>query len=349
MKGFSGKRGLIVALGFSIWAMVIDVSWSGPVNSVRNSLPSEVSKWTVAQDETGQYASLQEAIDEAEPGDTIWIKAGHYKEDVTVHGKDRLKIIGEGMDLVVLSGLKRVGTLHVGKWPYGAREVEIHGLTIIQHGGLGLGIFNGGGIVLKNVHVQGMVFAQQVENVRMEACIVGESETSGIAFSDSTGKLKGNFIHNNDHGVVVGGASRVYLEHNVITRSLFESVVVSDNSQITLLQNTIVNNGGGVAFHDSVEGEASGNILTGNKVGFLFSPDSRTRLSFNVLHANLIDYQIDGSSALSGGKRGGKTDVHVSPAFISPADDDFRLPSETPLVNLGGFAYLGALPPVTAP
>jgi hypothetical protein len=347
LKGFL-KKLVIVGLGFVMWAMAMDIGWSGPVASVRNSLPSEISQWTVAQDETGQYTSVQEAIDASEPGDTIWIKAGHYSEDVTVHGKDQLKIIGEGMDLVVLSGLKRVGTLHIGKWPYGARDVEIHGLTVIQHGGLGLGIFNGGDIVLKNVHVKGMVFAQQVENVQIEACIVGESETSGIAFSNSTGNLIKNFIHNNDHGVVVGGTSRVALKQNVITRSLFESVVVSDKSQITLVQNTLVNNGGGVAFHDSSLGEASGNILTESKVGFLFSPDSRTTLSFNALHANSVNYQIDGSTGSSAKQRGGKTDVDLPPDFVSPADDDFRLSVETPLVNMGGFAYLGALPPLTA-
>ena len=331
-----------------MWGMGIDICWSGPVNSVRNSLPVELSQWTVAQDETGLYTSVQEAIDAAEPGDTIWIKAGHYSEDVTVHGKDQLKIIGEGMDLVVVSGLKRVGTLHIGKWPYGARNVEIHGLTVNQHGGLGLGIFNGGGIVLKNVHVKGMVFAQQVENVRIEACIVGESETSGISFSESTGSLINNFIHDNDHGVVVGGTSRVSLEKNVITRSLFEAVLVSDKSQITLVRNTLVNNSGGVAFRDFSKGEAAGNILTHSKVGFLFSPNSRTTLSFNVLHANAVNYQIDGSSASMALNRGGKTDVHLSPAFVNPENDDFRLSSETPLVNLGGFAYLGALPPVRA-
>jgi len=325
--------------------MALEICWSGPVNPVRNSLPSELTQWTVTQDGSGQYTSVQEAIDAAEPGDTIWIKAGTYAEDVTIHSKDRLKVIGEGMDLVVLSGLKRVGTLHIGKWPYGARNVEIHGLTVIQHGGLGLGIFNGGGIVLKNVHVKGMVFAQQVEDVRLEACIVGGSETTGIAFADSTGTLIKNFIHDNDHGVVVGGASRVVLTQNVITRSLFESVMVSDDSQLTLNRNTLVNNGGGVAFHDSTKGKASGNILADSKIGFLFSPNSRTTLSFNVLHANLVDYQIDGSPDLSTSQRVGETDVHFPPAFVSPEGDDFRLLPETPLVNLGGYAYLGALPP----
>lgn len=335
-----------VCVGCWILLLWVHVAWSAPVESIKNSLPPDVSRWTVAQDGTGHYTSIQEAIDAAQAGDTIWIKAGVYAEDVTVHSKDRLKIIGEGMDLVVLSGLNRVGTLHVGKWPYGARQVEIHGLTVNQHGGLGLGIFNGGEILLKNIHVKGMVFGQQVEDVRLEECIVGGSETTGIAFADSKATLKRNFIHDNDHGVAIGGSSQVLLEQNVITRSLFEAVMVSDHAKATLIRNTFVGNGGGVAFHDSTQGEVHGNILAHSQIGFLFSPNSQTSLSFNVLYANSADYRIDRSSHLPLSGFRGETDVHLTPAFVSPDHDDFRLRADTPLVKLGGFPYLGALPPV---
>ena len=101
---------------------------------------------------------------------------------------------------------------------------------------LGVGIFNGGGILLKNIDVKGMVFGQQVEEVRLEHCIIGGSETTGVAFADSNAMLKGNFIHDNDHGVTIGGKSSVALEQNVITRSLFEAVMVSDTATSTLLR-----------------------------------------------------------------------------------------------------------------
>ena len=319
---------------------------SAPVTAQNNALPPHVSQWTVAQDGTGQYISIQEAIDAAKSGDTIWIKAGTYAEDVTVHSKEHLKIIGEGMHDVILSGLKRVGTLHIGKWPYGARNVEIHGLTVHQHGGLGVGIFNGGGILLKNIEVKGMVFGQQVDEVRLEQCIIGGSETTGVAFADSNAVLKGNFIHDNDHGVTIGGKSKVVLDQNVVTRSLFEAVMVSDTAESTLLRNTLAGNGGGVAFHDSVKGEAHGNIVVQSKVGFLFSSKSRTTLSFNVLYGNGADYRLLGTSNESRSTLGGESDVHVSPAFVSPKQDDFRLQPNTPLIKLGGYPYLGALPPV---
>src|SRR5437879_12636798 len=79
----------------------------------------------VAQDGSGAYREIQAAIDDAKPGDTIFIKAGHYREDVVVHSKDRLRLIGEGRDRVTISGSKPVGAFRIGKWPYGANGLEV--------------------------------------------------------------------------------------------------------------------------------------------------------------------------------------------------------------------------------
>lgn len=93
-----------------------------------------------------------------------------------------------------------------------------------------------------------MLFTQQVEDVRIEDCIIGGSETTGVQFANSQAVMRSNFIHDNDHGVSVAGKSTVRLERNVITRSLFEAVIVNDQAKATLLGNTFVKNGGGAAF-----------------------------------------------------------------------------------------------------
>src|SRR6185295_2132024 len=69
-------------------------------------LPTSVSPRTlsVALDGSAQFRSIQEAIDQAMPGDTILIRAGEYAEDVTIHSKERIKIIGEGVDRVIILG-----------------------------------------------------------------------------------------------------------------------------------------------------------------------------------------------------------------------------------------------------
>ncbi len=302
--------------------------------------------WKVAPDGSGDYPSIQETIDHARDGDTITIQAGRYHEDVTVHSKERLKIIGEGREQVVIAGLNRVGTLHIGKWPYGATDVEISGMTIEQHGGLGVGIFNGEGVILKDLHVNGLIFGQQVRDVRIEDCVVGGSETTGLAFADSHIRLTGNVIHDNDHGVSVGGISTVHMERNVITRSLFEAVLVTDSGEVTLLNNTLVNNGGGVTFRDKAAGRVEGNIIDGAEVGITWSAQHAVSIAHNGLHDNGVQYQVDGTPVSSAVDLKALTGVYAPPMFVAPERGDYRLKADSPLRRIGRFAYLGALAPV---
>jgi parallel beta-helix repeat protein len=310
-------------------------------------LSSTANTWQVALDGSGQFTLIQEAIDQATAGDTILIKAGTYAEDVTVHSKDRLRIIGEGIGRVFITGEKRVGSLHIGKWPYGATNVTIQGMTVSQHGGLGVGIFNGSGVHLKQIHVKGMIFSQQVQDVHIEDCIIEHSETTGVAFANSSGTLVGNTIRHHDHGIAVGGNSEVTLRHNVISDNLFEAVLMTDQSKATVIQNTFVRNGGGLAFHDKAEAVVRGNIIGQSKVGFLFAPESHTTLAFNALYDNQGNYLLQGTPHSPMPQRAGKTDVSLAPGFVNPQEGDFHLRQDSSLLHIGEFSYLGALPPLS--
>ncbi len=305
---------------------------------------------TVALDGSGDFSSIQEAVDSAGKGDTVLIKAGAYAQDLTVHSKEKLKIAGAGTDKVVLLGRgEMVGVLHVGKWPYGATDIEISDLTINEHGGHALGIFNGNGITLRHLHVKGMVFGQQVQGVRIEDCVIGGSETTGVHFSDSQALLVGNVIHDNDHGVNVTGKSMIRLERNIITKNLFEAVVVSGQAKAVLLNNTLVKNGGGAAFLGSSVNEASGNIVSLNNLGFLVAPSSQTKTSYNAMFNNEANYMRAGSPNLHAPELKAQSDMTVDPCFVDAEHDDFRLKPNTTLLDLGGFRYLGALPPLLTP
>lgn len=328
---FSGVMGV---WGCLVWA-------ESPVSGARTI--------TVALDGSGDFSSVQEAVDSAGKGDTVLIKAGIYSQDLTIHSKEKVKIVGVGVDKVVLQGRgEMVGVLHVGKWPYGATDIEISGLTIKEHGGHALGMFNGNRITLRQVHVKGMVFGQQVQDVRIEDCVIGGSETTGVHFSDSQALLIGNVIHDNDHGVNVTGKSSVRLERNVIAKNLFEAVVIGDQSRAVLLNNTLVKNGGGAAFLGSSMIEASGNILSLNKVGFLIAASSRTKTSYNAMFNSEGNYMRAGSPNVDAPELQAESDMMVDPHFVDAEHDDFRLKPDTTLVNRGAFRYLGALPPLLA-
>jgi len=235
--------------------------------------------------------------------------------------------------------------LHIGKWPYGATNVEIRGLTVQQHGGLGVGIFNGEGVTLKNLKVNGFVFGQQVQDVHIENCVVGGSETTGIAFADSQATLIGNLIHDNDHGVSIGGTSIVHLERNVITRSLFEGVLVADQAKARLIQNTLVKNQGGVKFQDDATGAVAGNIIDEAQIGIAWSVKNTVSIVRNGLHNVEVNYQVDGQAASSESQA--LSDVYDPPKFVAPDRGDYRLQADSALQHVGEFPYLGALGPVS--
>jgi len=215
----------------------------------------------VALDGSGAYREIQAAIDDAKPGDTIFIKAGHYREDVVVHSKDRLRLIGEFRDRVTISGLKRVGAFRIGKWPYGANEIEVRDLTISENGGLAVGIFNGSRILLSNIRARGLLYVQQAKAVRIEKSLLGGSETTGVSFVDAQGELIGSEVRDNDYGVTIAGKSDVRVEGNVITNNLYDAVVVQAGAKGTVLRNRLVQNGGTIAVQAGAQVEQADNIV----------------------------------------------------------------------------------------
>ena len=54
---------------------------------------AERAPLVVALDGSGQYRSIQEAVDAAKKGDTILIRPGAYPEDVTIHSKENVRLI----------------------------------------------------------------------------------------------------------------------------------------------------------------------------------------------------------------------------------------------------------------
>lgn len=302
----------------------------------------------VALDGSGDYLSIQDAVDSAKKGDTVFLKSGRYEQDVTIHSKEQVKLMGAGRDLVTLLGRGDVvGVLHVGKWPYGATNVEISDMTINEHGGHAVGLFNGRGVILKRLTINGMLFSQQVQDARIEDCTIGGSETTGLQFADSQAVLIGNFIHDNDHGVNVAGKSEVRLERNIITRSLFEAVVVNDKAKAVLVSNTLVKNGGGAAFLGQSQSEVSGNVVGFNRMGFLIASSSRMTTSYNALYNSDGDFIRVGNPNQPAPELKSQSDITGDPYFVDPAHDDFRLRSDTPLLKVGSFPFLGALPPAS--
>src|ERR1041384_8518751 len=89
-----------------VFLSLIAAIWFGGVGSVRAGEGPRLGPRTlvVALDGTGDYISLQEAVDAAKKGDTVFVKPGRYPQDVTIHSKEKIKFVGAGMDQVTILG-----------------------------------------------------------------------------------------------------------------------------------------------------------------------------------------------------------------------------------------------------
>jgi len=137
----------ITMLGcLAVWALAwAGMAWVGMVWAEEGP-PIGTRTLVVALDGSGDFKSIQEAVDATRKGDTVFLKPGRYEQDLTIHSKDQIKLVGAGRDKVTLLGRDDlVGVLHVGKWPYGATNIEISDMTINEHGGHAVGLFNGRG------------------------------------------------------------------------------------------------------------------------------------------------------------------------------------------------------------
>lgn len=169
----------------------------------------------VAKDGSGQYNSVQSAIDAAEFGSVIRVKPGIYYENITFT-KDGITLRGDGPDLVTINGsgdnIMKIADNSTG---------EISGFTITGSDGLGGGItFNDSYILFANNVVKdnknyGMYIwggAPTIQNNTIVGNAQGEygDAKDGIGMNGTSAVIKNNIIANNGQGGGLDAESESY-------------------------------------------------------------------------------------------------------------------------------------------
>jgi parallel beta-helix repeat protein len=133
--------------------------------------------------------SIQVAVNSAYPGDTIFVHAGTYYEEVTIDKND-LTLLGENKTTTIVDGNGTGAIVYVN----GANNVNIENFTI-QNGYEGVIFMNGNNNTLRN-------------NI-----ITSQGNGVHLIFS-SNNTLSGNLISNSGHGIDLDGSERNVLRHN---------------------------------------------------------------------------------------------------------------------------------------
>ncbi len=237
----------------------------------------------------GNYTSIQDAIDDASNGDTVFVYAysSPYYENVDI--KKSINLIGEDRDTTVIDGGGNGNVVRVT-----ADRVNISAFTI-RYGseikirlncnsiGDNTVLNNGGGI-----HID-----------YSSSKTVISSNIHGITLSGSSNNnISGNTITDNEGGLCLYKSSNNTIRGNNITNNYVVGIFLWDSSDNNITGNNICsNNYDGIDLQfSSNSNNITGNTITNNEVGLYLEFSSNNTITSNTITNNEHGINLGSSS-----------------------------------------------------
>jgi len=212
------------------------------------------------------YTYIQVAIDDANPGDTVFVYAGVYYESLLIDksinliGEDKKDTIidANGLDGVEISadwvtlscftiqnGLNKNGIVLS---EYSSNNTIIDNIITNSNHGIDLDSSNNNNLIsdnaITNNNYYGIHLSHSSNNIIMDNTIT-ENSNDGISlgFSDNNNIISGNTIISNRGGIDFYNSDNNIITDNTITKSEYYGTVLSEFSSNNLISNnTITNN-----------------------------------------------------------------------------------------------------------
>jgi parallel beta-helix repeat protein len=221
----------------------------------------------------GNYTSIQKAIDNSTSGDTIFVFAGTYAENVDTKLK-KVVLTGEDRQTTFIEGQTTDPVVRIGN-----SDTTIQGFTMKG---------SSDEIILQ--------VATLCEDVYIQNNII-ESGVQGISLAVPTSRINilNNLIYSNVYvGIQAQTTTYSVMQGNTITNNGAQGIDLSLNSNHNIIRNnTITGNGEeGIAISGlaSTENTIEGNVLFDNKLGIRFlSGAGKNEITSNHIESNAME------------------------------------------------------------
>ena len=248
--------GIIIFLLFSIVPITSSYSYSN--NNIIY----------VDDDGGADYTRIQDAIDNASTGDTIFVYIGTYKENIIVNKSIILQ--GEDRNYTIINGNKTGKTVNVI-----INSVEIYDFTLKNSGHKAL---DAGISAITN-------YSSFSGNILLN------NEGSGIFLQGDNNIISRNNFQNNSNGIKLTSS-----ENNTITKNIImdngEGITLSSSNHNEIKENNITNNHYGISFTSWVHipGSENNSIkynnIIENNIGIYLSQAKYTSINKNNFYRN---------------------------------------------------------------
>ena len=245
------------------------------------------------------YSTIQQAVDAAITGDTVYVRAGTYHERVVI--TKALSLVGEDRAITIIDGSGWVYAVVTGDY------VTVTGFTIrgnIDWVGIAIGgrYCNVSGNNVESCH-HGIQLVSYPNNTVVRNNVVNNHY--GIFLSVSSGNnVAENTVTNNSYGIYLSGSDHNIIAGNtVIANKEVGIMLVSSSDYNSLVGNEIANDKYGIMLDSSYSNNDNynnviGNNITDNYVGASFYYSGNNRFYHNNFINNTIQANPLASSSL---------------------------------------------------
>lgn len=209
------------------------------------------------------YPTIQEAINHAGFGDTIYVKAGTYYEHVVVNRS--LALVGEDRRSIIIDGNRSGVVVSVGAW-----NVTINGFTI-RNGGdrySGISLLSSETKIINNNITNnwcGIEYDNTRQNIILSNSITNNMNgISGQWLSESS--ISGNIIADNLVGIGLSDSGRNTIDYNDIRNHWDYGILIQNSYQNVIVGNNILLNNQGNYSSAIIIGQSSYNKFYHNNI-----------------------------------------------------------------------------------
>jgi parallel beta-helix repeat protein len=286
-------------------------------------VPAATMTLSVNADGSGDYASLEDAIEAAAEGAAIQLAPGTYHIKGALRLTRSIQLLGSGMDTTMImtdfttavpAAVTSSGEWFVARdltfryvgdggtdlvWAQGEHSVvercRFQGAKPLEDTGpaLGAGLRIGAG----EAYVVDSEFKENVFGLLMEFDARGvvrgnTARGNGVGlgvFGEGRPILMDNTTEGNDLGIGVFGQAQPRLEGNLSVGNQQAGISVAEQASPTVIRNrTLRNDAFGIAYADTAGGSASGNECSQNQAGIFVSDQAQPVLESNRCNENLV-------------------------------------------------------------
>lgn len=348
-------------MGFiSVLVLCVLIAVDGAAQIARRSTRDKKTI-VVARDGSGQYRSIQEAIDNAEADSWIRIRSGIYREDVHLKsfvnlqgdGVGRTVIVGTGTGPVVsaynLSGTRLVDLTiqFASPAPYPVLSFRYSSVNVqnclVRNGATGIEAYGHSTVRLRNTwltdHTGNGLYLSIHSEAYLQDSRIENNGGDGIRIETASGCNGDRLIVRRNQGYGVRLRDRSV--GNFLGNYFYDNRgggLRAENSVPVIRNNTFVRNGDSAGYAvrlDRVTSAGlSNNLVVSGYGGFRVFESPAVTMSHNAVWDLAVPYE---------GIDGGPTALEAPPRFVNPSIYDFRLDPSSTLYHKGeGRVSIGA-------